>query len=73
MKRWVVYATGTITLVTVVEADSEQEARALALERSPTGLAHQAELESEDSAWVTTGELDCDVQEENIVSVEEME
>jgi hypothetical protein len=72
MKRWVVHAEGTITLVTVVEADSEKEARALALERSPTRLGYQAEMESDDTAWVTTGELDCDVQEEDIVSVEEL-
>lgn len=70
-KKWTVEARGTITLVTVVEASTPEEARRLALERDTSELTHGAEMSGDDEAWVTTGELDCEVQGEDITSIEE--
>ena len=70
MATYVVSAVGHITLVTEVEANSAEEAKEKAAQRGVTGLCHGAELDRVDDVWVTTGELDCIPQPDDIVDCE---
>lgn len=54
----------TISVLTDVEAESEDEAIRLAEERSVIGLCHQCGgNRTRDEEWVTSGELDGEPQE----------
>ena len=73
MPKYVVAAIGRITLITEIEADSPAQAKAKAVnERQVTGLVHGAQSDSIDEAWVTTGELDCCPELEDVVDVSEL-
>lgn len=73
MPKYVVAAVGKITLITEVEADNPAQAGAKAVnERPVTGLCHNAQTDSMDKAWVTTGELDCCPELEDVVDVSEL-
>ena len=71
MATYMVVAVVGISLHTEVEADSPEEAKEKAMERSPTSFCHGAEMETRTEAWVTSGEIDCgDITENEIVDVE---
>lgn len=73
MPKYVVAAIGRITLITEVEANSPEEAKDKAVnERHVTGLVCGAQSDSMDEAWVTTGELDCCPELEDVVDVSEL-
>lgn len=48
----------TVSVSTCVEADTEAEAKELAMANPNVGLCHQCAGGDEDSEWVTSGELD---------------
>jgi hypothetical protein len=74
MARYLVTAVVGISLSTVVEADTKDEAIDIAINREPTQFCAGAELDSGDEAWVTSGEIDCgDIGREEIVDVSEVE
>ena len=57
-------------MVTEVEASTPAEAEQIALnERGVTGLVHGAETDGVTDAWCTTGELDCTIEQTDIVEV----
>lgn len=60
-KRWFVSAEVTISVRTVVEASSEREAIAAAMDQPMQSFCHQCSNGEEDREWVTSGELDGDL------------
>lgn len=57
MKTWEVSGTVTISIFTRVEAETEEDARAIAEGRECGSMAIHAFTETEHTAWIT-GELD---------------
>lgn len=59
MKRYIVTAEVTISMHTIVEAESDEEARSIAEGRSNKHLCHQcAGDDNASEEWCTSGELD---------------
>lgn len=59
MPKYQVNGTATISMHTVVEADSPEEAKEIAQERAVQGLCHGcANARGADEEWRTNGELD---------------
>lgn len=56
MARYMVRGQMTVSAWTVVEADSEEEARAIATERQTAELVHQALYPDEDESWHFEGD-----------------
>lgn len=69
-KTYTVWAAGVVTFLTRVEASSVEEAREKALDRGTTGLYHNSQAESVESAWRLADGLDWEPKEEDIVDVE---
>ncbi len=67
--RYSVIANITISVSTDVEADSEEQARELALERGVQGLCHHCASADGERQWVAGGELDGQPSFETIVDV----
>jgi hypothetical protein len=58
MATWNVSAEMTISVQTEVEADTEEEARAIAEDRGVQGLCLQCAGGEPTAEWITSGELD---------------
>lgn len=67
MKKYLVTGLVTISVHTFVEASSSEEAREKALDHPMVGLCHQCAGGKDQEEWVTSGELDGEVE---IVNVE---
>lgn len=70
MSKRVVSTTVTISIYTKVDADSDEEAKELAMERPLMRFCHQCSAGKPDKEWVTSGELDGTPQEDDM-NVEE--
>lgn len=73
-KRFSVLATMTISMHTIVEADNEEEAKDVALaQRGVMGLCANCTRNRAEEEWVTSGELDGEIDEDSIVEVVELD
>lgn len=70
MKKWAVRTVATISIHTIVEAETEAEAKDLAMDRGMQSFCNQCSDGNPAEEWTTSGELDGEPQEERIEVVE---